>query len=316
MFNQRKKIAKTSLIVAIISVFAVQSANRASIKIVKCGNGGKYSELIVPEEYTEKYADKGICVFQKDNYTVFLADLKAGVEIDFLIGRKLSNTYSMGADGDHFNNMLLEKKPITYFYNRHNYIKSRVVINAAFFGEEYDPYTKKLRGTFLSFPTQTVGYSPISSGVDMRLDADMKVDAGPDKTSDFRTIIFDRDNTVYIKQFNRSDRRDSRKLIVSLRGDYNKTHRGLSLNSRVGRTFAGVRTGDTSPFNGKYTFFVMVVSPNAYPGDMRAVLSRWFVEPSNMVMFVGGGSSQFMYPNGSLRGDSRPLPMVIEFRGR
>jgi|GEM_PF-1003129 len=281
----------------------VSVANASQGYYTKCGNGNKYNSLLVPRSSNKLYSNRGVCAFTDRGYTIFIVDLKSGARVDFGVlysgsTRKFSpNYYKIPINEKLYKSQTIDTWLTTPY-------KAEAVINGQFFSMEKG-------NTFLSFPTKNAGNnfgSLISSGVDLRI-------GGENSESDFRTLVFYSDNTVTVKSYSLSDITSSNKLIVGFKHNY----KGRDQNPNIAktRTFAGVRSKDTTPRNNKNEFVVFAVSPSgANANSFSSVMSDWGISSSNLVMFDGGASSQYAYSNKKFTNSQRrPIPMVFRLIG-
>lgn len=263
---------------------------------VKCGVGSNFTEMIPAPGYTQVLAENGICIYKNGNETVFLADIKAGASVEMLTSKHLYERYLPNQKKD----VIYEKQTIDSFFKNADAKKLKAVVNSQFFGN-YDS------GAYLSLTTKKVGATVLSKGPDMRI-------GSLDNTLDFRTIEFLPNKRVKVRQYSQSDFNSSNQLIVGFEPYYSKPERGFRVSDHIGRTFAGVRNGETTPLNGEHEFFIVVVSKSASTEKMRDILSKWMVNSNHMVMFDGSGSSQYKYKGETFRGDGRYIPAVFGFR--
>lgn len=262
----------------------------------KCGIGNNFTEMIPAPGYKQVLAEDGICIYKNGYETVFLADIKAGAFIDFIPSKRLYERYLNNQKKE----VIYQRASIDSFFKNADAKKLKAVVNSQFFG---DYSTNKV---YLSLTTKKVGGTIFSKGPDMRL-------GSLDKTSDFRTIEFLPNKRVKVRQYSLSDVNSNNQLIVGFEPYYSKKERNFRVNDYIGRTFAGVRNGDTTPLNGEYEFFIVVVSERASTEKMRNILYDWKVNQNHMVMFDGSGSSQYKYKG--TRGDGCSIPLVFGFRG-
>ena len=268
----------------------IDGFNAAYYKEFKCGNGNWYTTFSVPKyNNTNLQSDKGVCVFNYGNgYTVFIADLRVA-SVEFGADKKSEKNYIV--NGKQVLEPLYGLKSITDWKKISN---AEAIVNGQFFDFK-SPST-------LSFPMKNYGSSIMAHGVDMR---------GEDN-SNFRTLMFYGYGSAMVKTFNPKDLYSNNRLIVGFKPNYSNSSRGQAPNSSKARTFVGVRFVRNGLVHSHLAIFV--VSKNSKVSDMLKVFEQWGVNQNDVVMFDGGGSTQYSYKKAT-HSTGRSIPMVFKLIG-
>lgn len=326
MFKQRKNFFKTGLAIA-ISILTIQSAKSANFETVKCGEGYLYSDLLVPTNYRKIYSGGGICIYNKDHVTLFIADIKSGALIQFYRSRERQypNTFLPKQQKEE---VLLPTEPLSKLLKDNDpYNKVMAIVSGNFAHKVYNDLDYRERGylLFMAKANNTFFSKGVSMDIEYPYPEGSKSVPSPGMNfiSDFRSVVF-YGASVRVKNYERSDYNLTKHFMVGLRPDYERPHMNIRQNDLIPRTFAGSRNGDTSSGNGYHNFFIMAVTKGSSAAEMTRILSDdWLVHNSNIVMLGSGEQSKYIYHHFDYTGDaiefnseSSLVPIAFGFRRR
>lgn len=277
-----------------------------------CSNGVSMltpTDFWVPNGYNLQSKNDGICIYRKngENTYIQVIDLAGGANVKFLTGKFNGNETLPNGKTD----KVYQKQSIVNFLSSAINSSPKIfsVVNGQFFGDAKF-------GSFLSFPVKSNG-NIISEGPDMR-DWD---------SSMFRTIrIYEKSSSWLgiqraVKVYPYYDKSEYSSLSGNVIVGAHPTLVDKGKNSLSGRTFIAARGGMNNPSNGEYPILIIGISEKTTQSSMNSIMQAWGANSLHIVMFDGGGSTQYKDVNGfSFYGisagqsypDMRNIPMVFE----
>ncbi len=266
-----------------------------------CGYTGGVSYIKTPYGYNKTGEENGVCLFEKGDITVHVADVQSGVKMDFIY----DPNYIWGKLNNGNWAKLYTKKSIENLFSYAKKKNSRVitVTNAQFYGYKKGRF-------FMSFPVKD-GRKYISLGPDMRIPSEKG-------EWDYRILNFNNKKISILPYYKFALDIYGGKSIVGYR--YNYRGNDVACRSRIGRTYAAIqeRTREKQgPIQNYSPSLLIFNAKHKTCNEMQKIITKWGVKMKDVVMFDGSGSSQFKskIKNRIKKGDNRYLPMGLMLIG-